>query len=225
MGKTIVCDSSSLISLAETCNLGVLSFLQEDFKADFVIPATVENEIVGRPSKVGRFSYTAARIRHLVNESVLRVVANPSVASEAEKIMARANSLFYAENPDRPLKILQQGEAECLALLAPLQSKALLVDEKTTRLLLEDPKKLFSLMKAEHPQTGANEKAMAEFQKQFPFPAMRSTELTAFAAQNGFFEPYNADENEVFHASIYALRYAGCGISQKEIDDYQKMRV
>src|SRR3989344_4235143 len=172
MGKTIVCDSSSLISLSETCNLGVLSFLQEDFKADFVIPAAVENEIVERPSKVGRFSYSAARIRHLVNESVLRVVANPSVAGEAERIMQKANSLFYAENPERPLKILQQGEAECLALLAPLQSKALL-----------------------------------EFQKQVAFPAMRSTELTAFAAQNGFFGSYNADDNEVFHASIYALRY------------------
>ncbi len=222
MAKTIVCDSSSLISLAETCNLGVLAFLQDKFDADFVIPSGVQREIVERPRKIGRFSYSAARLNHLLNEGVLRVVSNASVSSEAEKIMETANSLFSAE---KPLRIIQQGEAECLALLSPLQAKALLIDEKTTRLLMEDPKKLFSLMKAEHGETKANEKAMASFQKQFDFPAMRSTELVSFAAQNGFFETYEPDDNEVFHASIYALRYAGCSISQKEIDDYQKIKI
>lgn len=80
-------------------------------------------------------------------------------------------------------------------------------------------------MKSEHVETKANEKSLFEFQKNFAYPAMRSTELVSFAAQKGFFEGYEPDENEIFHASIYALRYAGCGISQKEIDDYQKLKV
>ncbi|MEM4255215.1 MAG: hypothetical protein QXR53_02705 [Candidatus Norongarragalinales archaeon] len=222
MRKTLVCDSSSLISLAETCTLGVLSFLQDKFGVDFVIPPAVQAEIVERPRKVGRYSYSAARINHLLNQGTVRVASNASVYSDAEKIMDAANSLFYAE---KPLKIIQQGEAQCLALLSPLQAKALLIDEKTTRLLIEDAKKLFFLMQAEHGETKTNEKTLSYFQKRFAFPAMRSTELVAFAAQNGFFESYAPDENEVFHSSIYALRYAGCSISQKEIDDYQKIKV
>jgi hypothetical protein len=120
---------------------------------------------------------------------------------------------------------LQQGEAECLALLKPLQAKALLIDEKTTRMLLEDPQKLYSIMRSEKEGVKAEEKNLNFFKKEYPFPALRSTELLAFAAQNGFFGSFGVDENGVFHSAVYALRYAGCSISQVEIDDYQKIRV
>ena len=217
-----MCDSSSLISLSETCNLGVLRFLKQNFDADFVIPQAVEREIIERPSKVGKFSYSAARIKHLISENTLRVAWTKSLSSEAQKILSQANNLFFEK---KPLTIVQEGEAECLALMKPLRAQALLIDEKTTRLLLEDPKKLFTLMRGEQAQVKADEKALSAFQKTYSCAMMRSTELLAFGAQNGFFNDYAPDENEVFHSSIYALRYAGCSISQKEIDDYQKIKI
>jgi len=220
--KTIVCDSSSLISLAESCSLGALGFLKHKFDVDFVIPPSVENEIVERPSKYGRFSFSAARLKHLLNEKVLRVASTKTLFPDSQKILSKANSLFRSS---KPLSLLQSGEAECLALVKPLQAQALLIDEKTTRLLLEDPKKLYYVMQAEHKQVVGDEKALAEFKKSYAVTAIRSTELLAFAAQNGFFSGYGRDANEVFHAAIYALRYAGCSISQNEIDDYQKIDV
>ncbi len=222
VSKTVVCDSSSLISLSESCNLGVLAFLKGKFGADFAIPPSVEKEIVERPSRVGRFTYSAARLHHLLNSGVLRVADPLTLASDAEGILSSANSLFSAEVP---LRIIQRGEAECMALLSPLKARALLIDEKTTRLLLEDPKKLLSLMRAEHGAVKADETALGAFKRKYPFTALRSTELVSFAAQNGFFDDFAPDANEIFHASVYALRYAGCAISQKEIGDYQKIRV
>ncbi len=220
--KIIVCDSSSLISLAEACSLGVLGFMKEKFKADFVIPPAVEQEIVETPHEISRFSYSAARLKHLINVKILRVASVPSLDADAQKIMDSANSLFRSE---MPLRIIQRGEAECLALLSPMKASALLVDEKTTRLLMEDPKKLLSLMKSEHAKARADEKSMLDFQKKFSFTVLRSTELVSFAAQNGFFQDLTPDENDIFHTSIYALRYAGCSISQSEIDDYQKITI
>lgn len=220
--KTIVCDSSSLISLAEACSLGTLGFLKEKFKADFVIPPAVEHEIIDAPREISRFSYSAARLKHLINVKILHVASTPSLDADAQKIMDSANSLFRSE---MPLRIIQRGEAECLALLAPLKASALLIDEKTTRLLMEDPKKLLSLMKSEHEKARADEKSMLDFQKKFPYTVLRSTELVSFAAQNGFFQDLAPDENDIFHTSIYALRYAGCSISQSEIDDYQKIKI
>ncbi|HLC37912.1 MAG TPA: hypothetical protein VJI71_00480, partial [Candidatus Norongarragalinales archaeon] len=204
--KTLVCDSSSLISLSESCNLGVLSFLKQKFGVDFVIPPFVQKEIVERPSRVGKFAFSAARLKHLLTERTLRVASVPSLSFETRKILSTANSLFYHQ---KPLTILQQGEAECLALLKPLNAKALVIDEKTTRLLVEDPQKLFSIMLSEHDAVKATEQNLGFFKKEFPYPNLRSTELLAFAAENGFFESYGSDENDIFHSAVYALRYSG----------------
>ena len=197
-------------------------FLKDKFQADFVITPAVQNEIIDRPLKVGRFAFTAIRLKHLLNQGILRVVSSPSLKRDAQNILSKANNLFSA---GKPLPILQLGEAECLALLKPLQARALLVDEKTTRLLLEDPAKLYSVMRAEKNVVKADEKNLYAFQKEFSSTVMRSTELLGFAAQNGFFNYYSSDKNDVFHSAVYALRYAGCSISEKEIEDYGKIRV
>ncbi|MFH0986999.1 MAG: hypothetical protein V1911_03015, partial [Candidatus Micrarchaeota archaeon] len=71
MKKIIICDSSSLISLASNCMLWLL-----DKNADrcrFVVSGAVLNEIINYPLTTKRFKYSAVRIRNAVDRGVIEV--------------------------------------------------------------------------------------------------------------------------------------------------------
>ena len=185
----------------------------------------MKDEIISNPMHVRKYVFSAVRLRKVLNDGVLRVVSSPSLISDSRKILDEANSLFSSGN--KPLQILQEGEAQCLALFSSAKIAGLLVDEKTTRLLVEKPEKLREAMHSEYRQgVGMNETALAGLRKRFAnIAVIRSTELLAVAAKNGFFENYKTDENNAFHASLFALRSAGCSISTSELDEYSGINI
>lgn len=218
----IVCDSSSLISLVDTCTSGVLSFLRERAGARFVIPPGVYDELVSRPLGIKRYGYSAVRLRRMVEAGVLEVQKSEGLQPRTEEFLGLANTAFFVEA--RPLRILHEGEAECLASLHGTRKPLLLVDEKTTRLLLEDPKRLKELMQGEYQRkVTVNDSNLARFrQLAGEVFVVRSTELVALAVRRGFFAEYGEERLEAFHSSLYALRYAGCSISSDELVEYER---
>jgi hypothetical protein len=62
----ILFDSSSLISISETCLSKCLGELQKKMNADFLISPSVYNEIVAKPLGIKRFSLSAVRLSELV---------------------------------------------------------------------------------------------------------------------------------------------------------------
>ncbi len=219
----IVCDSSSLISLADTCNAEALMFLKERTGAEFVIPPVVKEEIIGAPIKVKALEYSALRIRKLVEDGVLLVESAPGLQAKTSEILDSANSIYLVGG--KPLRVLHEGEAEALALASPAAASALLVDEKTTRLVLEDPVKLKKVIEGEYAEKLVLD--MPAYQKFRslvpPMPIMRSAELLALAAKRGYFKQYGEYEEEAFHASIYSLRMAGCSLAQEELKEYEEI--
>lgn len=223
--NTIACDSSALISLAETCNIDALSFLKEKTGTSFIIPPSVKDEIISNPMRVRKYVFSAMRLRKVLNDGVLRVVSSPSLIADSRKILEEANKLFSSGNKNLP--ILQEGEAQCLALFSSAKIAGLLVDEKTTRLLIEKPEKLRDVMQAEYRQkVEMNETALASLRKRFSnIAVIRSAELLAVGAKYGFFQNYKSDANDAFHASLFALRSSGCSISTGELDEYSGINI
>ncbi len=219
---TVICDASSVISLSETCNIDALQFLKDEAGTAFVIPPAVQKELVESPLHIKHYWFSALRMRRLINAGTLRTLSPPNLRKETRKLESLANNAFKIGR--RPLKLLQQGELECLALATSVKADAILVDEKTTRLLVENPDLLLQSIEGEQKRgVSVNKKNLRAFRKNAYYPVIRSTEVLAVAAEKGFFRDYGADEGEAARAAMHALRYAGCSITRRELDEYEQL--
>ncbi len=224
MENTIVCDSSPLISFSDTCNIGALRFLKSR-GARFVVPPGVRAEIVSNPMHIRKYQFSAVRLKQTLDSGVLELATIPDLAQKTSEVLEAANGIFAANG--KTLKIVHEGEAECIALFEGVGAKALLIDEKTTRLLIENPYKLAELMEGEYgSKIAVDDGNLALFRKMTRnLFVLRSSEALAVAAKRGFFKEYGESENEAFHSALYALKESGCSITSGELDEYEKMSV
>ncbi len=217
----IICDSGPLISFSDTCLVNVLKFLKQR-GAEFVIPGSVQREIVETPLKIRRYAFSAVRLHKSIDDGDLKLV-NPN-ENTINQIASAANSIFSVRG--NTLKILHAGEAACLAAYKQFKCDALAIDEKTTRLLIEDPALLQEKMFEEYgSKVVMNKKSLDAFAMLTSgISIIRSTELLAVAAKRGYFNSFGEHKDQAFYTAIYALKQAGCSISEKEVSDYQKLK-
>lgn len=214
----IVADSSSLISLALNCMSCVLGEL--DVKVT-VTPA-VYDEVVTRPAKSRKYALEALRIKKLFREGVISTVeANKATC---DRILELSNSVFEAKG--KALKIIHLGEAEALALVKDLGADAFLIDERTTRLLVEDPTSLEGFLAGKgKSKIRMNKERFGELSSYVPkVPVLRSTEIAALAYERGILGGMlNASGKNILDATLSALKYSGCSIAWSEIDEYMRI--
>jgi predicted nucleic acid-binding protein len=222
--KSIVCDSSALISLADTCNVDAFKFLTAN-GLNFVITPVVREEIVNRPLTIKKYAFSASRLQKSITEGSLKLVESLTLHEQTKRILEIANNLVYIGN--KPIELIQDGEAECLAIFASASAKALLVDEKTTRMLIENPSRLVDNLQSEYrDKPRLDEAKLAQFAAlTHGIICMRSSELLAIAFEKGFFDEYKDRKQEAFKAAIYSLREAGCGLTANEIAEYEGMEL
>ncbi len=140
---TIVFDASTLISLSEKCFLKILRNLSQHHQIACLIPKSVYHETVSRPEGIKRFELNAVRIKAAIAEQWLTVVSpDEQTKKTASQIAGLANHLFFAE--EQPLELLHSGEIESLALFKQANADACAIDERTSRMILEDPMRLAS---------------------------------------------------------------------------------
>src|SRR3989344_1352279 len=143
--KSLAIDSSSIISLATNSLLWILEPLKKQFQGDFYITDSVKQEVINRPLSTKRFKLEALMIKEIVEENIISLYESTELRQESLKLLAISNNIFKSKN--EYIKILDLAEVECLALAIILNSDALVVDERTIRLLVEDPYKLSKLLK------------------------------------------------------------------------------
>lgn len=218
----LICDSSALISITDSCFIHVLYMLKRSFSGAYVIPPCVYEECVAHPRRIRAHAIYALRLERAVSDEVLGVVPLEEPA-HAARILQWANSIFTLDG--RPLAILQRGEAECLALALETGVRDVLMDERTTRLLLEAPEQLAAHLQAEYGERlRVHEQPMLELMarcKSLRF--YRSSELLLLAYQLGFFDDYWSMKEEALEAALYRLKYSGCALSQDEIEQSMKI--
>jgi len=218
-GQSIVCDASSLISLTDSCFVHVIYFLKKRHKGHFIIPPTVERECVAQPMQLRMHALHAIRLKRAILDGMIDVVSLGS-KKKADEIKWIANNIFYANGT--PLRLLHQGEAEMLTLAQESGVDNLLIDERTTRMLSEDPESLRLHLEREfrRPISVDSDNLSAFSRLTHGMRFFRSSELLLLSYEKGYFADYGKLEKEAIEASLYRLKYAGCAIGMGEIDDY-----
>ncbi|HLC31615.1 MAG TPA: hypothetical protein VJK51_03025 [Candidatus Nanoarchaeia archaeon] len=223
MVKALIFDSGTIINLSMNGLLYILEELKKTYKGYFLITNAVKYEIVDRPSGVFRFELGALMVQKLLDEQILQLpeslqISNTTIQEKTKVLMQAANHLLTVK--ERPIPIVSEAEISCLALADELKKKKIDtligIDERTTRLLVEDPQALVQLIAdkvhARVSLIGTN----TEFKG---YKIIRSTELVYIAYKKNIV-PLTG--KKVLEALLYATKFKGSAVSFEEIEQLKK---
>ncbi len=214
-------DASSLISMSQSCIINLLGELKQGDKNTFVVPESVYDEVVKRPLTIRRFELNAVRLQNVIDRGWLEIRNLDKEHLEfAREIDEKANQILFLRG--KPIKLIQRGEIDALALTRQLGSNLLVIDERTTRTIIESPKKLKSLMERRRKTRlflrTENSNALRNMFADLNI--VRSIELVALAFERNLLGGELPRNKQALEAALYAVKYAGCAISHDEIDQF-----
>lgn len=219
--KSLIFDSGPLINFAMNGSLHILEKLKKEFNGDFLITKEVRQEIIDTPLTIKRFELEALQLKSLYDKDIIKLAdLTPQQVDELRKkrdeIMNAANTTFKTKK--RYIHLLDKGESAVLALSSLLNSPYIVIDERTTRILCENPENLKKLLEKKlHTSITANKKNYSYFKG---YNVIRSTELAYIAYKKGFFD---IKDSRILEAALYALKYRGCSISEAEIEEIKDL--
>jgi predicted nucleic acid-binding protein len=206
-----------------------LTYLIEDlkkhFKGKFIITQQVKYETIDRPLNIKRFELSALKINKLLEEKVLELPSSMNITEQElrEKIkeILRLVNHTFSSGKDF-MEIIHNGEASCLALSLIASERKIeniiVIDERTTRMLGENPENLRKLFENKL-HTKIQLKQSLSFLNKIKF--IRSSELVYIAYKKGLVKL----KNDVLDALLYAVKYKGCSISTQEIEDIKRLKL
>lgn len=218
----IIFDSGPLINFSMNGVLYILKRLREKFNGKFFITSEIKRETMDYPETIKRFELEALHLKALFKENIIEMPKLTSVQQKEfektkDEIMNIANSTFYAG--EKNIHIIDKGEAASLALSKIIKEpNVIAVDERTTRMLCENPENLRKLLEKKlHTKINANKKNYDFFRN---FKIIRSTELIYMADKMKLFE---LKDPRALDAMLYAMKYKGCSVSEQEIEEIKRM--
>jgi len=160
------------------------------------------------------------RLKRAIEDDVISVVGVDELADESKHLLNIGNAILYARG--KPLHLIDLGETEMIVLAREIGAENVLLDERTTRMMIEAPFKLKEHLEEElGVNIMVNKTNLTEFSKYTTgLSAFRSSELLILAYENGFLNKYGEHAKEMLEAALYAFRFSGCSISFNEITSY-----
>lgn len=221
--KILIFDSSSIINFVMSGIEELFIELKKKFDGKFIITEEVKYETIDRPLNIKRFELGALKVKNLINKNVFEFpsalgISNEQVKEKTREILNSANNSFSTRNEF--MHIIDLGEASCLALSLILKQEkienAIVVDERTTRMIVENPLNLRKHFENKlHTQVVLNNKMDLRSIK-----IIRSSELAYIAYKKGLVELKNSG---VLDALLYATKFNGCSISRNEIEEIKRI--
>lgn len=220
MFMKIVFDSGVIISFSETCFMSLLKELKENI-GEFIITKNVKYECIDKVKNIMRFKLSSIRIEQEISMHVFDIYNGDKILDDTtNKIMFLANNLFYVRG--KPIRIIQIGEAESLALLSITDASFFAVDERTTRMLIEQPHALLEIFKRKYKTSKIkiDEKKYLRFREIIGnVNPIRSVDLFVYAYKKKLLSS-QFDDKENLKAALYALKFKGCSVSFDEINEF-----
>ncbi|MBX4196191.1 hypothetical protein KW805_01225 [Candidatus Pacearchaeota archaeon] len=223
--KALIFDSGPIINLAMNGLLSVLRDLKKSFDGKFIITQAVKYEIIDRPVGVSRFELEALMVKSLFDSGVLEMPSEFGVDEEelkkaTQKLMESAN--HYVQIKEKWIPIVSEAEMSCLALSSALTKKGITnliaIDERTTRILSENPENLEKLLSDRmHERATIIRKDISLFSG---YRFIRSSEIVYVAYKKGLIP---LQGKKVLEALLYATKFKGAAISFEEIDQLKKL--
>ena len=223
--RAIIFDSGALISFSMNGITDIIKRLKEIFKGKFLITSEIKKEIIDTPMKIRRFGLEALKLKHLLDEGVLELpsslgIKDSEITKKTNEILNVANATFNGDGKD--IHIMHTGEASSLALGKILNERkiknVIVIDERTTRILVEKPENLIRIFERK-----MNTKITVKQQnyKVFKdFRIIRSAELVYVAHKKGLIK---LKDGNVLSNLLYAVKFKGAAISGDEIEEIKRI--
>lgn len=226
--KAIVFDTGPIISLTMNNLLWLLEPLKRISNANFYITNLVKNELVDTPlRKTRRFKFEALQVLHYIENGTLEVIDNDENKRRSSKLLSIANNCFKALGHN--MNLIHEAEISAIALYLQNNANAFVVDEKTTRLLIENPKKLHNILRHNlHTKVEVNRDSLKEFRKITKDVHMiRSIELVTIAYEKGLLDKYLTNipqaRKTLLESVLWGVKLNGCAVTKQEIEQIIRM--
>jgi len=215
--KSLLFDSSALISLGLTTSFPLLEKLKEDYEGQFAIPLAVKKEVVDKALQIKRFKYEGYKIKNLIDKGVLEVINESPYRSDVQRLSKLANTTFSVHG--KPINIIHPGELALLVIAHKNNDEGtVIIDERTTRLLVEAPEQIAAMLGGKlHAHIDVDKNKLTQLRKEMAgITILRSADLALAAYLKGYLD----SGKDMFEDLLWALKFAGCAISGKEIKEY-----
>ena len=228
--KNIVFDTGPIITLTMNNLLWILKSLKEKGNVNFYITDSVKKELVDNPlNRTMRYKFEALQVLKYIEEGILEVVDNNEISAQSQKLLSLANNCFNAFGNN--MNIVHEAEMSAIALYLQKKADALVVDEKTTRLLIENSKKLHIIINHNlHTKVEIDKDNLKEILKITKnVKIIRSVELAAIAYEKGFLDGYLAhidNPREILLESVlWGFKLNGCAVTRREIEQMVRTEI
>src|SRR3989338_9554982 len=188
--KTIVFDTGPIISLTLNNLCHILDELKKKTDVVFYIPPKVKRELVDRSIETRKFKFEALQVLYHIKKGTIYVYDNKNLHPKAKYLLDLANSCYSIDR--RNVEIVHYAEMQAVAAALILNAPVVVIDERTTRLLIEDPKRLHKiLMHKLNPRVVPNMKNIGIFRNEMKnLKVIRSAEIVAIAYEKGLLDKY-----------------------------------
>ncbi len=227
--KVIVFDAGPIISLTTNNLLGLLTNLKERYKGSFYITNAVRRELIERPLETKKFKFEALQVLRCINSGILEVFDSKELRDKTLHLLELANKCFSVEG--NPMQIVHFAEMSGIATAILNNAEAFVVDERNTRLLIEDPDRLKEILsKRLHMGISVNKKNLDEFRDMTKgVKLIRSIELVTIAYELGLLDKYLVNipdaKRTLLEAVLWGVKLNGCSVSENEIEEIVGMEV
>jgi len=220
--KVLFFDTGPIISLVMSRLVWIIPELKKAYGGKFYITPSVKRELVERPLSIKRFEFEALQVLKLINDGILEVYENipKKIASQ---LINQANSSFQINNKN--IDIIQSGEMESVACALDINADAVVMDERTLRLFIENSAELKSLLERRFKsEVGTNPGSIKLFSEQLQkIKIIRSIELVASAYKLGLLDQYIPPEKEgketLVDSVLWATKFNGCAVTDQEVEE------
>lgn len=224
--KTVVFDTGPIISLTLNNILWVVESLAERFGGEFLITGEVYNELIKKPLSTKKYKFEALQILPLVAKGILKIKSGREIDEAADRLLELANSCYSARGSS--LRIVHRGEMEVLACALACGCDTVVIDERTTRSLVEDPTALGRyLEKKLHSRVEVDRQRLSQLQEQLSgLHVVRSFELAVVAYDMGLLNIFAQKDagnfvpdirKAVLEGVLWAIKLAGCSVRSEDI--------
>jgi len=230
--KTMVFDAGPIISLVMNNLLWTLEPLQNKFNGDFYITEAVKKELTDIPLLSKKFKFEALQVQQYISKGVIKIIPDYKIETQTKKLLDSANHSFVAHN--HFIQIVHHGEISVLAASCFLNADATVMDERTSRELVERPNVLADVLsKKLHTPVKINKTNLNMFKENLPaIKIIRSFELVTIAFESGLLDKYLEQDEEkavphlkrtLLEGVLWGIKLNGCAVSRSEIDEIINM--
>lgn len=221
MAKSLFFDTGPIITLVMSRLVWILPELKKKYGGKFYITPSVKRELITRPMDIKRFQFEALQALKLIKDGVLEVYEEVP-QKEVIRLHTIANNSFKIGNQN--MEVVQSGEIESVVCALKAGAEAMVMDERTLRLFIENNKEMKALLERRfNKPVSVDTEKIRQFSKELgSIKIIRSVELVGVAYKMGLLDSYIPEEKNgrevLVEAALWNAKFNGAAVTEHEVE-------